>query len=244
MTDAFGLSYLGAVLAGLLSFASPCILPLVPAYLGYLSGLPHDPHQDTGQNRGRRFKAALAFVLGFSAVFIGMGAAATTLNRFLFDNMNWLPLVAGGMLTLLGLHVMGIMPVSLLQYEKRLHPNFRPSGPVGAFVVGLAFAFGWTPCVGPVLAGILVVAAGRETVGEGIGFLAAYAAGMGVPFLLAALALEPFRRASARFRRFVRTAEIATGALITATGVLILTGKINLLANWMLQTFPVFGGIG
>ncbi len=243
--DPFNVSFAGALLAGALSFASPCVLPLVPAYLCFLGGTSLDRLQDgEGADSRRVFVSSLAFVAGFSTVFIGLGASATALNRLLLDNMGWLTMVAGGLIVLLGLHVMGAFRLSFLNYEKRLHVQSKPAGLFGAFVIGLAFAFGWTPCVGPILAAILMVAGSSDEVWYGTGLLAAYALGLGGPFLIAALAVKPFLAFLKRFRRHMRKVELATGTLLVGTGGLILTGNLTEVANWMLRAFPSLGAVG
>ena len=243
--DPFNVSFAGALLAGALSFASPCVLPLVPAYLCFLGGTSLDRLQDgEGADSRRVFVSSLAFVAGFSTVFIGLGASATALNRLLLDNMGWLTMVAGGLIVLLGLHVMGAFRLSFLNYEKRLHVQSKPAGLFGAFVIGLAFAFGWTPCVGPILAAILMVAGSSDEVWYGTGLLAAYALGLGGPFLIAALAVKPFLAFLKRFRRHMRKVELATGTLLVGTGGLILTGTLTEVANWMLRAFPSLGAVG
>lgn len=232
----FDISLLGALGAGALSFLSPCILPLIPAYLVFLGG-------EAATTR-RVMPAAIAFVLGFASVFIAMGATATALSRLVADNLSWLSMLAGMVVIAFGLHVMGVTPIRWLYAEKRLHPEKRPTGPVGAYVLGLAFAFGWTPCVGPILATILMLAAGRDSVAQGVGLLAAYAAGLGLPFLLAAALTERFITLMARFRRHLRKVELATGGLMVITGGLILFGRMGEVAQWLLEIFPVFHGLG
>lgn len=243
--DPFDLSFAGALLAGALSFASPCVLPLVPAYLCFLGGTSLDRLQEgEGADTARVFTSSLAFVAGFSVVFIGLGASATALNRLLLDNMGWLTMVAGGLIILLGLHVMGVFRLSVLNYEKRMHVESRPAGLFGAFVIGLAFAFGWTPCVGPILAAILMVAGSSDEMWYGMSLLGAYALGLGGPFLLAALAVKPFLAFLKRFRRHMRKVELATGGLLVATGGLILTGNLAEVANLMLKLAPGMGTVG
>lgn len=243
--DPFNLSFAGALLAGALSFASPCVLPLVPAYLCFLGGTSLDRLQEEDNTDTRRvFAASVAFVLGFSVVFIGLGASATALNRLLLDNMGWLTVVAGGLIVVLGLHVMGVFRLTVLNYEKRLHVQSKPAGLLGAFVIGLAFAFGWTPCVGPILAAILMVAGSSDEMWYGTGLLGAYALGLGGPFLIAALAVKPFLAFLKRFRRHMRKVELTTGALLVTTGGLILTGNLVSVADWMLQAFPSLGRVG
>jgi cytochrome c-type biogenesis protein len=242
--DSFDVTYPGAVLAGLLSFVSPCVLPLVPAYLCFLGGTSIEGLQDRERQASGLVLRALAFVLGFSSIFIAMGATASTLNKLLFQNLDWLAPLAGGIIIVLGLHYMGALRIAFLNYEKRVHVESRPAGLAGSFVIGLAFAFGWTPCVGPVLASILIVAAGKETVGEGVALLGAYAAGMGLPFLAAALAVRPFLGFLARFRRHLRKVEMAMGLLLVITGGLIVFGRLNEVGQWLLETLPILGRVG
>jgi cytochrome c-type biogenesis protein len=239
--DGFDVSYAAAFGAGALSFLSPCVLPLIPAYLCFLGGVGLD--QLDGAKRSVRL-SAVSFVLGFSAVFIAMGAGASALNRVILDNLEALSVVAGAVIIIFGLHYMGVLRIAFLNFEKRVHVQSRPAGLIGAFVLGLAFAFGWTPCVGPILATILMVAASGSTVGYGVSLLAAYAAGLGIPFLLAALAARPFLAFLARFRRHMRMVELAIGGLLIATGLLILTGSMNLIGNGLMELVPAFQRVG
>ena len=232
----FDVSLLGALAAGALSFLSPCVLPLIPAYLVFLGG-------EAGAAR-RVMPSALAFVLGFSTIFMAMGATATALSHLVADNRGWLSVVAGLVVMGFGLHVMGLTPIRWLYADKRLHPRKRPAGLVGAYVLGLAFAFGWTPCVGPILATILMIAAGRDGLGQGIGLLAVYAAGLGLPFLLAAALAERFARVTARLRPHLRVVELVTGGLMVATGLLILLGRMGDLGQGLLDVLPALSGIG
>lgn len=231
--------------AGFLSFISPCVLPLVPAYLCFLGGVSFDQLTDEKQvARGRVMISALAFVLGFSTVFIALGASASMLGSLVASQLRWLSIFAGLLIVLLGIHMSGLLRLPFLNFEKRLQVNRAPAGPVGAFVVGLAFAFGWTPCVGPVLASILVLAASRDSVNEGTILLSAYAAGLGIPFLLAALVTGPFLAAAKRFKRYMRILELFTGALLVATGLLILSGRMADVGNWLQETMPALGQAG
>jgi cytochrome c-type biogenesis protein len=240
----FDISYAGAFGAGALSFLSPCVLPLIPAYLCFLGGVSLD--QLTGKEETGRgvWPAAIAFVIGFSTVFIVMGATASALNKLVMDNMNWLSVVAGAVIIVFGLHYMGALRISFLNFEKRVHVERKPAGLIGAFVLGLAFAFGWTPCVGPILATILMVAAGGDSVWYGTSLLTAYAAGLGLPFLIAAFAAKPFMAFLGRFRKHMRKVELAIGTLLIVTGVLILSGKMNVIGNWLLETIPAFEAVG
>jgi cytochrome c-type biogenesis protein len=246
--DPFQISYPGALLAGLLSFASPCVLPLVPAYLSFLSGasfeqLTEGDAADKGLQR-RVFIAALAFVLGFGTVFVIFGATATALSKAVAENLDILSKIAGVVIAVFGLHYMGVFRIGFLNYERRCHIEKKPSGFIGAYVLGLAFAFGWTPCVGPVLASILLVAASGDTIWYGTGLLAAYAIGIGAPFLVAALFVKPFMAFMARFRKHIRKVEIAIGLLLLITGIAIFTGSLADVGQWMLETFPAFGRVG
>lgn len=253
MMGGFDVSYFGALTAGVLTFLSPCILPLVPAYLCFISGLtleqiaggpPGRPGADGAAaptGRATAFLPGLAFVLGLALVFILMGAAATGLGQFVAAHKRTLALVGGAIIIVFGLHYMGVFRIGFLNFEKRLHLQNKPAGLIGAFVIGLAFGFGWTPCVGPVLSTILMIAATGEDVGYGVSLLGTFAAGLGIPFLLAALGAGPFMRFLARFRRHMHKVELAMGGLLVATGVLIVTGGYIELQGWMLETFPALG---
>ncbi|MGE4278957.1 MAG: cytochrome c biogenesis CcdA family protein [Magnetospirillum sp.] len=242
--NGFDVSFLGAFGAGALSFLSPCVLPLIPAYLCFLGGVGMDQLTDGKSSRRSVLPAALAFVIGFSTVFIAMGASASALNRLIMDNMNWLSVAAGLVIIVFGLHYMGVMRIAFLNFEKRVHVQQKPAGLIGAFVLGLAFAFGWTPCVGPILATILMLAAGGEGITHGTLLLGAYAAGLGLPFLLAAGAARPFMAFLGKFRRHMRMVEISIGSLLVITGLLILTGSMNEIGNWLLQNVPAFQSVG
>ena len=241
-------SLFGAAAAGLLSFLSPCILPLVPAYLAFLTG--SDLKSLAGEtaappHAGRRaIGRALAFAIGFATVFVALGASASYAGRLLSEWFDWLAVIAGGIIAIMGLHFLGIFRISLLFREARFQTAGRPASLAGAYVVGLAFAFGWTPCVGPVLASILMLAGAQDSAWRGTALLAAYAAGIGVPFVLAAAFAGPFMRFLVRFRRHIGMIEKILGAAMLATGLLIMSGKMPLIGNWLLETFPIFGKIG
>ena len=245
--ESFAVALLGALGAGLLSFASPCVLPLVPGYLGFLGGATL---QELTASDGVRisarpvFIAALAFVAGFVALFVALGAGATALSGLLIAHFEVLAKIAGIVIVLFGLHFIGIVRIPLLYREARLHVERRTAGIAGAFLVGVAFAFGWTPCVGPVLAGILTVAASTESVGKGMGLLAAYGLGMGVPFLAAAAFTGPFLRLAARLRSRMRIIEIALGIILVITGALIFAGSMPEIGQWLIDSFPALGRIG
>jgi cytochrome c-type biogenesis protein len=242
------ITYFGALVAGILSFASPCVLPLIPAYISFLGGASMDQlTAEDGVDKAtarRIFYAALAFVLGFSTVFISLGATATAVSGVLARNSILLGQIAGVVIVIFGLHFMGVFRISFLNFEKRFNIQNKPAGVVGSYILGLAFAFGWTPCVGPILASVLMVAASGDSVLYGTSLLAVYAAGLGIPFLIAALAVKPFMNFMKRFRQHMHKVEIAVGSLLVVTGVVIFTGDINQVANWLLETFPVFSDFG
>lgn len=243
----FDVSLGGAALAGLLSFLSPCILPLVPPYLCYLGGISFDELQSRAPRAivaPRLLLAAFAFVLGFSSVFVALGATATAIGQAVAQYIDVLSRIAGVVIVLLGLHFIGLFRVGFLDLEKRFHLQRVPAGPFGAYVVGLSFAFGWSPCVGPVLASILMVAGGKETSGDGAMLLAAYSAGLGVPFLAAAAAARPFLGLMQRFRRAMRAVEAAIGLLLVAMGVLIFTGSFGQAGYWLLDKIPGLAKFG
>ncbi len=237
---------LAALLAGMLSFLSPCVLPLVPPYLVYLTGASlerlTDDDPKTGSTRETVF-AALLFVAGFSTVFIALGASASALGGLLRAYSYWLSIVAGIAIIVMGLHFLGVTRLALLYRQKRA-TFVQPVGLWGAYAMGLAFAFGWTPCIGPILAAILAVAASETTVTKGAGLLAVYSAGLGIPFVAAAFAAEPFAALVSRFRPHVRKVEMAMGALLVITGIAFLTGWITTASFWLLEAFPALAKIG
>jgi cytochrome c-type biogenesis protein len=239
-------SIAAALLAGMLSFLSPCVLPLVPPYLVYLTGTSLERLADgeprTVTRRDTVLAAAL-FVLGFSTVFIALGAGASAIGALLRSYSHVLSMIAGVAIILMGLHFLGLTRFALLMREKRLDVP-RPVGFWGAYVMGLAFAFGWTPCIGPILAAILAVAASEATVTKGAGMLAIYSLGLGIPFLIAAFAVEPFAAFLARFREHIGKVEKAMGGLLVLTGIAFLTGFVTQASFWLLEAFPVLGRIG
>lgn len=239
-------TFLGTFAAGVLSFVSPCVLPLVPPYLAFIAGASLDELESSGFDRARRriFGSALAFVAGFATVFVTLGASASVFGQLVRTHMTTLAVVAGLAIIVMGLHFLGAFRIPLLYREARVQVSRRPAGPIGAYVVGLAFGFGWTPCIGPVLAAVLGVAASRDTVGQGALLLGVYAGGLGVPFLVAAAFSQPFLRLMTRFRAHMGTIEKITGVLLIATGVAFLTGGIEKLAFWLIETFPALSAIG
>jgi cytochrome c-type biogenesis protein len=237
---------LAALIAGLVSFLSPCVLPLVPPYLVYLAGTSLERFADKEpEPRVKRetVLAAVLFVLGFSTVFVALGASASVIGSLIRVYSGPLATIAGIVIIIMGLHFLGLTPIAFLMREKRVTVA-KPVGLWGAYVMGLAFAFGWTPCIGPILAAILTVAASEQTVARGAGLLAVYSLGLGIPFMLAAFAIEPFAAFLARFKRHLHRVEQAMGALLVLTGIAFLTGSINTMSVWLLETFPVLGRIG
>jgi cytochrome c-type biogenesis protein len=235
-----------ALVAGMLSFLSPCVLPLVPPYLVYLTGTSLERLADAEtepQVRRETIAAAILFVLGFSTVFIALGASASAIGGVLRVYAGPLSILAGVGIIIMGLHFLGLTPIAWLMREKRL-AMAKPVGLWGAYLMGFAFALGWTPCIGPILAAILAVAASETTLAKGAGLLAVYSLGLGVPFLIAALAVEPFAAFLARFRAHLGLVEKAMGGLLVLTGLAFLTGTVGQVSFWLLDTFPALGKIG
>lgn len=232
--------------AGILSFLSPCILPLVPPYLCFLAGTTLDDltRENSGVSTSRVMIRAGAFALGFSCVFVALGASASTLGGLVSEHLTLLTRLAGLAIVLLGLHMLGVLRLGLLMRQARIEPVSKPAGAAGAFAVGLAFGFGWTPCVGPVLTSILLLAGTSDTVGHGAILLAAYSAGIAVPFLSAALFTGPFLRWTARFRSRLALVERIMGGALVATGLVIFAGAMPVVGAWLQDTVPILGRIG
>ena len=239
-------TFLAAFLAGIVSFLSPCVLPLVPPYLVYLAGASFGRLAEV-QPRPRVTRetvcAALLFVAGFSTVFVALGASASGIGGLVRIYSNELAILAGIAIVVMGLHFLGLIPIGWLNRQLRLEVQ-KPVGLWGAYVMGLAFAFGWTPCIGPILAAILAIAAAKATVAKGAGLLAIYSLGLGLPFLIAALAVEPFAVFLAHFRAHLRHMERVMGGLLVLTGVAFLTGLFTQLNNWLIEAFPALQSIG
>ena len=234
-------SLLAAFVAGVLSFISPCVLPLIPGYISFVSGASlEELRGGGGATRRRVLTASIAFVLGFSLVFVALGASASAIGEFLMSRLPLLGRIAGVIIILFGLHTMGVLRVRWLDTEKRLQHRGRPVGFVGALLVGIAFAFGWTPCIGPILGGILVIAGSKDTVMEGVRLLAVSSAGLGIPVLLTSLAIDRFFTASARIRRHYRAIETAAGAFLVVVGVLIFTNQFTIFARYLEPYLPKF----
>lgn len=226
-----------AFAAGVVSFLSPCVLPLVPGYVSLISGTGAAALEtDTGDNRkavlGKVMLNSIAFVLGFSIVFVSLGAAATTVGQWTSSYRRELTYLAGIVIIIFGLHLTGLFQIKWLYADKRMH-NVKGSSSVwGAFAVGFAFAFGWTPCIGPILTTILTFAASENTVTKGVLLLALYSAGLAVPFLLTSLGIDRFLAFYTKFRRHLHTVEVISGVLLITIGVLVLTRKLTMLSGY------------
>lgn len=235
-----------ALIAGLVSFLSPCVLPLVPPYLIYLTGatIEHvESDEPAGTSRRAIMMSALLFVLGFSTIFIALGASASLIGGLIRAWSAELSVLAGIVIIIMGLHFLGLTRIGLLMREGRL-PIPKPVGLWGAYIMGLAFAFGWTPCIGPILAAILSIAAAEATVTKGAGLLAVYSAGLGIPFLIAAFMVEQFSALFARMKGQLVNVERAMGVLMVITGIGFLTGAVSNASIWLLETFPALQSIG
>jgi cytochrome c-type biogenesis protein len=233
------ITFITAFGAGLLSFISPCVLPIVPGYLSFISGVSLEELQKQKSAAVRRVLFnSLFFVLGFSVVFIALGASATYVSQFLNNYMHIISKVAGVLIFVLGLHFIGLFKIRWLNYEKRFHMGSKQLGIFGSFFVGFAFAFGWTPCIGPILAGILAIAATEETVTRGIILLAFYSAGLAVPFLITAVAFNAFLNVSSKIKKHFRIVEIVGGVFLIIIGFLIFTNSLGYLSGIISQWFP------
>ncbi len=252
---AYDVSFWAAFTAGILSFISPCVLPLVPPYMAYIAGV--NLQQLAGQGEagngaatvtevvmGRVLLIAFVFVLGFSTVFVILGASASAIGQLLREYMDILSKVAGVLIIVMGLHFLGVFRLGFLMREYRLNVEAKPATVLGAYVMGLAFALGWTPCIGPVLATILAIAAQEQSVQKGALLLSVYSAGLGVPFLLAAAMMGPFMAFLRRFRRYLELVEKAMGLFLIITGVMFLTGSIQRISVWLIETFPSLANVG
>jgi cytochrome c-type biogenesis protein len=231
------LSFIVAFVAGLLSFLSPCVLPLVPSYVGFITGMTLP---EVSGRRGAALTHALLFVAGFSLVFVLLGASATALGRALNYYQVWVQRVGGVLIILFGLLCLGVFKVGLVNQERRLQLNRKPVGYLGSALVGMAFGAGWTPCIGPVLGGILGLAATSSDVSRGMQLLAVYSAGLAIPFLIAAVAVESFLDWFQRFRRYLPWVMRLSGILLIVVGILLVTGEFTRLAGWLQGLTPDF----
>jgi cytochrome c-type biogenesis protein len=232
-----------ALTAGVLSFLSPCVLPIVPPYLAYMGGISMNEMQ-AGTGRRRAVLAAAFFVLGLSTVFVFLGFTASIFGQFFLQNQDLLAKIAGAVVIVFGLHFLGVFRISILDRDARMDAGDRGGSAFGAYVLGLAFAFGWTPCIGPQLGAILGLAAVEASVARGTVLLGVYALGLGVPFLLAAMFIERAMGLMTRLKRHMKLIERIMGLLLIAVGLMLLTGAFTTLSFWILETFPMLGELG
>lgn len=229
-------SLFAAFTAGLISFVSPCVLPLIPAYLSFISGVSVEEIKSQDRKSQVLKKVSLntlLFILGFSVVFVALGASATFLGEFLLSKLTLFNKIAGVIIMFLGLHLLGVFRLSFLNYEKRFHTKGKPLGFLGSFLVGLAFAFGWTPCIGPILAGILLMASNQDTVTKGIVLLSSYSLGLGIPFFVTAVSFHSFLSVFGWIKKHFRTVEIISGLFLIIIGFLIFIGSFSSLTGFL-----------
>lgn len=246
MPDLSSIGLLTAFVAGIVSFLSPCVLPLVPGYVSYVAGRTVGERASGGTVAVAlpALGLSICFVLGFTTIFVALGASATALGQLLIAYRYELNIAGGIVVILFGVFLIGWIRPSWMQSEARFHASPPAGRAASAYVLGLAFAFGWTPCIGPVLAAILAVAAGQDSISQGISLLFVYSLGLGIPFIAAAFALKPFMRSMARHRNKLAVVEKLLGAFLVLTGVLFLTNSMTVIAGWILETFPGLAKIG
>ncbi|EAU47494.1 MULTISPECIES: cytochrome c biogenesis CcdA family protein [Salipiger] len=233
-----------ALAAGIISFLSPCVLPIVPPYLAFMSGVSIAEMEAGGRARLRAFTAALFFVLGLSTVFVLLGFTASWLGMFFLQNQILLARISGVVVIVFGLHFLHVFRIPFLDREARIETGDAGGSAFGAYILGLAFAFGWTPCIGPQLGAILSMAASEASVARGTALLAVYAAGLGLPFLLAAVFLSRAMGVMNRLKRHMGLIEKVMGVLLIAVGLALLTGAFSAFSFWLLETFPALGELG
>jgi cytochrome c-type biogenesis protein len=230
------ISLAGAFIAGLLSFLSPCVLPLIPSYATYITGLSFSDMKEEHPSHKVRQQTiihSLIFIAGFTTVFVLLGASATYLGNFLQEHMKTLRMAGGILVIIFGIHVTGLFDLGILLGEKRFTIHRKPAGYLGSFIVGVAFAAGWTPCIGPILASILIVAATEDTVYQGMLLLLCYSVGLGTPFLLSSLALNKFLAYFNKYKKFIRIFEIITGIFLIIVGILIFSNYLSILSRFI-----------
>jgi cytochrome c-type biogenesis protein len=229
------ISYAGAFIAGLLSFLSPCVLPLIPSYITYITGLSFAELQGESPShkvRNQTIIHSLMFIGGFTLIFVLLGASATFIGGYLQSKMDLLRKLGGVLIVLFGIHITGFIPINLLLGEKKISIQRKPAGYLGTFLVGIAFAAGWTPCIGPILASILMVAAAEDTVYHGVALLMAYSMGLAIPFFLSSLALHQFIVIFNRFKKHIRLFEIVTGLFLIVLGIMLFTNYLSILGRY------------
>ncbi|MDA0986992.1 MAG: cytochrome c biogenesis protein CcdA [Bacteroidetes bacterium] len=233
------ISFFTAFIFGLLSFISPCVLPIVPGYISFISGLSaKDMKDQTSSSIKTMLLNSILFVLGFSIVFILMGAGATKIGNLLLDQKDLLATIGGALIIVFGIHMTGLIKINTLNYEKRFHFKDKSYGLFGSFLVGVAFAFGWTPCIGPILATILTIASQQESIYQGIILLSFYSFGLGIPFILTAISLNLFFNFFNKIKKYFHTIEVVGGILLIFVGILIMTNKLTIIASWLTKMFP------
>ncbi|GBD31261.1 Thiol:disulfide interchange protein DsbD [bacterium HR33] len=237
MTETASVGIAVAFVAGTLSFLSPCVLPLIPSYISFITGLSLD---ELGERRWLAFTHALLFISGFTLIFVALGATATGIGRLLNYNQVWLERIGGLLIIFFGLYLLGVFRWGFLARERRIQIQDKPLGYLGSVLVGLAFGAGWTPCIGPILGSILLYTSTTADLGQGIVLLLAYSLGLAIPFLLAALAVERFIQWFRRFRRFIPLTEKVAGAVLVGVGLLLVTGYFSWLAGWLQGLTPEF----
>ena len=233
-----------AILGGLISFASPCVLPIVPPYLAYMGGVSMDEMDSTAHARRRAVVASLFFVLGLSTVFILLGFTASSLGRLFLSNQDWFVIGAGVIVMIFGAHFLGVIRISILDSEARMDGGDRGGSAFGAYVLGLAFAFGWTPCLGPILGAILALAADTANPVKGVILLATYAAGLGIPFVLVAVFFPSLKGLMGWMKRHMQHIEQTMGLLLWTVGLMMVTGQFTRFSWWILKQFPALATLG
>lgn len=245
MPELSGIGLIAAFLAGAVSFVSPCVLPLVPGYVSYVAGHTAGTMDIEPSDRRRQaISMGLYFVVGFSTIFMALGASATTLGQMLLSYRYELNLVGGAIVILFGLFMIGMAKIKVMQREFRFHLSVPGGRPISAYVLGLAFGFGWTPCIGPILGAILTASAASATVPEGVTLLAIYSAGLGIPFLLAAAFTDRLTRRLRTIGQIGRRLHQVAGLVMVAMGIAMMTGQLSALSYWLLDAFPALGRIG
>ncbi len=233
-----------ALIGGMISFASPCVLPIVPPYLAYMGGVSLDDMAEARVARRRAFVASLFFVLGLSTVFILLGFTASALGRLFLSNQDWFVIGAGIVVMIFGAHFLGVMRIPILDREARMDGGDRGGSAFGAYILGLAFAFGWTPCLGPILGAILALAADTASPGKGMTLLATYAIGLGLPFVLVAVFFPSLTGVMAWMKRHMAQIERVMGLLLWTVGLMMVTGQFTAFSWWLLEQFPALANIG
>jgi len=246
MWDVSGIGLAGAFLAGLISSLSPCVLPLVPGYVSYVAGRSLDELQRHDLSRANLSAVGLSlfFIMGFSAVFVALGASATALGQLLLEYRYEASMVGGAIVIVFGLFMIGLLTLPWLQREFRFTLNIKGGSPVGAFLLGLAFAFGWTPCIGPILGAILTVSASSAQTAHGVLLLSTYSLGLGVPFLATAAFTGTFFAKFKAIRRIGRPLQVGAGVVMVIMGIAIMTGNLSAFSFWLLKHFPILARIG